>query len=226
MPQLPPQRVHSHTERPTGKRLAVLSLTALGIVYGDIGTSPLYAFKEGFSGHHPYAPTQENVYGMLSLITWALILIVTAKYLWLVVKADNRGEGGMMSLLALVLQNERREEDRRKRGFLVLIALFGTALLFGDGMITPAVSVLSAVEGLKIATPAFEPFVIVITLAILVGLFSVQRFGTAKVGGWFGPITLVWFLVIGVLGLLEVLRESSDIALARIRKRALTDESR
>ncbi len=207
MPQLPPQRVHSHTERPTGKRLAVLSLTALGIVYGDIGTSPLYAFKEGFSGHHPYAPTHENVYGMLSLITWALILIVTAKYLWLVVKADNRGEGGMMSLLALVLQNERREDDRRKRGFLVLIALFGTALLFGDGMITPAVSVLSAVEGLKIATPAFEPFVIVITLAILVGLFSVQRFGTAKVGGWFGPITLVWFLVIGVLGLLEVLRE-------------------
>ena len=207
MPQLPPQRSQTHTERPTGKRLTILSLTALGIVYGDIGTSPLYAFKEGFAGHHPYAPTQENVYGMLSLITWALILIVTVKYLWLVVKADNRGEGGMMSLLALVLQQERQEGDHRKRGFLVLLALFGTALLFGDGMITPAVSVLSAVEGLKIATPAFEPFVIIITLAILIGLFSVQRFGTARVGVLFGPVTLLWFVVIGVLGLLEILRE-------------------
>ncbi|MEX2155015.1 MAG: potassium transporter Kup [Gemmatimonadaceae bacterium] len=206
MPQLPPQREHIEA-RPTGKRLAILSLTALGIVYGDIGTSPLYAFREGFNGAHAYAATQENVYGVLSLITWALVLIVTVKYLTLVLRADNKGEGGMMSLLALVLQHERREEDRGKRALLVLLALFGTALLFGDGMITPAVSVLSAIEGLKVATPAFEPYVILITLGILVGLFAVQRFGTARVGGMFGPVTLLWFIVIGVLGAREIARE-------------------
>jgi KUP system potassium uptake protein len=206
MPQLPPQRVHAEAH-PTGKRLAILSLTALGIVYGDIGTSPLYAFKEGFNGAHAYAATQPNVYGVLSLITWALILIVSVKYLALIMRADNRGEGGMMSLLALVLQQERREEDRSKRAVLVLLAIFGTALLFGDGMITPAVSVLSAVEGLNIATPAFEPFVIIITLTILIGLFSAQRFGTARVGGLFGPVTLVWFLVIATLGVVEIAHE-------------------
>ncbi len=206
MPVLPPQRVHAE-ERPTGKRLAVLSLTALGIVYGDIGTSPLYAFKEGFVGHHPFAASQQNVYGLLSLITWALILVVSVKYLTLILKADNEGEGGMMSMLALILQQERRKEDRQKRALLVLVALFGTALLLGDGMITPAVSVLSAVEGLKIATPAFGPFVLPIALAILVGLFSMQRFGTARVGVFFGPITLVWFVTIAVLGLAEIARE-------------------
>jgi KUP system potassium uptake protein len=207
MPVVPPQRSHALDERPSGKRLAVLSLTALGIVYGDIGTSPLYAFKDAFSGHHPYVATEENVYGVLSLITWALILVVTLKYMWLVVKADNRGEGGMMSLLALVLQQERRAEDRRRRALLILLALFGTALLFGDGMITPAVSVLSAIEGLGVATPAFEPFVLIITLAILIGLFSVQRFGTARVGVLFGPVTLLWFITIGVLGGAEIVRE-------------------
>jgi KUP system potassium uptake protein len=207
MPQLPPQRGHALDEHPTGKRLAILSLTALGIVYGDIGTSPLYAFKDAFSGQHRYVATEENVYGVLSLITWALILIVTVKYLLLVVRADNRGQGGMMSLLALVLQQERRVEDRRRRTILILLALFGTALLFGDGMITPAVSVLSAVEGLEVATPTFQPFVLVITLAILVGLFSVQRFGTARVGVLFGPVTLIWFVTIGVLGAAEIARE-------------------
>ena len=121
MPQLPPQRGHAD-ENPTGKRLAILSLTALGIVYGDIGTSPLYAFRDGFNGPHGFPPTHENVYGVLSLITWALILIVSVKYLALIMRADNRGEGGMMSLLALVLQQERRDEDRRKRAVLVLLA--------------------------------------------------------------------------------------------------------
>ena len=207
MPQLPPQRQHRSDTTPTGKRLAILSLTALGIVYGDIGTSPLYAFREGFTGHHAYAPTQENVYGVLSLITWALILVVTVKYIFFVLRADNRGEGGLMSLLALVLQTERREEDRGRRGILIMLAIGGTALLFGDGMITPAVSVLSAIEGLEVATPAFKPFVLVITLAILVSLFAVQRFGTARVGVLFGPVTLLWFVVIGVLGLLEVIHE-------------------
>jgi KUP system potassium uptake protein len=210
MPQLPPQREHVE-ERPTGKRLAVLSLTALGIVYGDIGTSPLYAFREGFTGHHAFAPTQENVYGLLSLITWALILVVSLKYLLLIMRADNKGEGGMMALLALVLQQERRDEDRAKRSILVLLALFGTALLLSDGMITPAVSVLGAVEGLKVAAPTFEPYVIPISLAILVGLFSVQRFGTARVGGLFGPVTLVWFVTIGILGFIEVVKEPEII---------------
>ena len=206
MPVLPPQRAHVEA-RPTGKRLAILSLTALGIVYGDIGTSPLYAFKEGFAGHHAFATTQQNVYGLLSLITWALIVVVSVKYLALIMRADNKGEGGMMSMLALILQQERRKEDQRKRTILILLALFGTALLLGDGMITPAISVLGAIEGLKVATPALARFVIPITLVILVGLFSVQRFGTARVGGLFGPVTLVWFVTIATLGFLEILRE-------------------
>jgi len=206
MPQLPPQRPHIEA-RPTGRRLVVLSLTALGIVYGDIGTSPLYAFREGFAGHHPFAPTHENVYGLLSLITWALVIVVSVKYLTLIMRADNKGEGGMMSLLALVLQQERRVEDRRRRSLLVLLAIFGTALLLSDGMITPAVSVLGAIEGLKIATPALEPFVIPLTIAILVGLFSVQRFGTARVGGLFGPVMLLWFSTIAVLGAIEIAKE-------------------
>lgn len=207
MPQLPPQRQHHVDARPTGKRLTILSLTALGVVYGDIGTSPLYAFRDGFQGHHPFAPTQENVYGLLSLISWALILVVSVKYIAFIMKADNRGEGGMMSLLALVLQTERRDEDRKRRAVLGLLAITGTALLFGDGMITPAVSVLGAIEGLKIATPAFEPYILLISLGILFTLFSVQRFGTARVGGWFGPVTLVWFLTIATLGIAEIARE-------------------
>ena len=211
MPVLPPQRVHVEA-RPTGKRLAILSLTALGIVYGDIGTSPLYAFREGFAGHHPFPATQQNVYGLLSLITWALILVVSFKYLTFIMRADNKGEGGMMSLLALVLQHERRAEDRNKRMLLILLGLFGTALLLGDGMITPAISVLGAVEGLKVAAPAFGPLVIPITLTILAGLFAVQRFGTARVGGLFGPITLVWFVTIAVLGFLEILRAPHILA--------------
>jgi len=193
--------------RPTGKRLAILSLTALGIVYGDIGTSPLYAFGAGFSGQHAYAVNQANIYGLLSLITWALILVVSGKYLTLVVRADNRGEGGLMSLLALVLQHERDASGRQRRALYVLLGLFGTALLFADGMITPAISVLGAIEGLKTATPAFGPYVIVITLALLFALFSVQRYGTARVGLFFGPVTLVWFVTIAVLGLREIARE-------------------
>ena len=203
LPQLPPQREHIE-ERPTGRRLAILSLTALGIVYGDIGTSPLYAFRAGFTGPHAYAATQANVYGLISLITWSLILVVSVKYLVFVLRADNRGEGGIMSLLALVLQNERRTEDRKRRQFYVLLALIGTALLLGDGMITPAISVLGAVEGLKVAAPALESLVIPITLALLFGLFAVQRFGTARVGGLFGPVMIVWFLTIGVMGLMEI----------------------
>ena len=203
MPVLPPQRSHVEA-RPTGKRLAVLSLTALGIVYGDIGTSPLYAFKEGFSGHHPFAASTQNVYGLLSLITWALILVVSVKYILFIMRADNKGQGGMMSLLALVLRQERRESDRSKRTVLVLLGIFGTALLFGEGMITPAISVVGAIDGIRIAAPALERLVLPITLIILFGLFSVQKFGTARVGALFGPVTLVWFLTIGILGAVEI----------------------
>jgi len=206
MPQLPPQRAHVEA-RPTGKRLAILSLTALGIVYGDIGTSPLYALREGFNGSHAFAATQANVYGLLSLVTWALLLVISVKYLTFVLRADNRGEGGIMALLALILQHERREDDRRKRTILVMLGLFGAALLAGEGVITPAISVLSAMEGLEVATPALAPFVIVITVAILVALFWAQRHGTARVGGFFGPITLLWFVTIATLGAMEIARE-------------------
>jgi KUP system potassium uptake protein len=207
MPQLPPQRAHAHDTTPTGRRLAILALTALGIVYGDIGTSPLYAIREGFNGAHAFAPTHANVYGLLSLVTWALILVISVKYLSFVLRADNRGEGGIMALLALILQHERRGTDRRRRALLTTLALFGAALLTGEGIITPAVSVLSAIEGLEIATPAFSQWVVPITVGILVALFSVQRYGTARVGSLFGPITLVWFITIAVLGVLEIARE-------------------
>jgi KUP system potassium uptake protein len=206
MPVVPPQRAHVEP-RPTGKRLALLSLTALGIVYGDIGTSPLYAIREGFNGPHAFAATQANVYGLLSLVTWALILVISVKYLVFVLRADNRGEGGIMALLALVLQQERRADDRRKRAILIMLGLFGAALLTGEGIITPAISVLSAIEGLEVATPAFQPFVIVITVGILVALFWVQQHGTARVGVLFGPVTLVWFVTIATLGLMEIARE-------------------
>jgi KUP system potassium uptake protein len=207
MPQLPPQRHHHADTVPSGRRLAVLSLTALGIVYGDIGTSPLYAFRDGFVGVHGFAVSQENIYGLLSLITWTLIMVVCVKYLFFVMRADNRGEGGMMSLLALVLQTERRDEDRTRKAVLVMLAIAGTAMLFGDGMITPAVSVLAAVEGLQVRAPGLERFVLLIALAILIGLFSVQKFGTARVGVLFGPVTLVWFVTIAILGGREIMRE-------------------
>ena len=207
MPQLPPQRGHAHDTHPTGRRLLVLALTALGIVYGDIGTSPLYAIREGFNGAHAFAATETNVYGLLSLVTWALLLVISVKYLSFVLRADNRGEGGIMALLALVLQQERRETDRRRRAVLIMLALFGAALLTGEGIITPAVSVLSAIEGLEVATPAFSPYVVPLTVGILVALFSVQRFGTARVGSLFGPVTLVWFVTIAVLGVMEIARE-------------------
>jgi len=143
---IPPVRHHVE-ENPHGKRLAVLSLTALGVVYGDIGTSPLYAIKECFKPEYGLQPTAGNIYGLLSLIVWALLLVVSVKYVAFILRADNRGEGGVLALLALVLQREHRDEDRRRRAILIAIGIFGGAFLYGDGMITPAISVLSAVEG-------------------------------------------------------------------------------
>jgi len=183
-----------------------LCLSALGVVYGDIGTSPLYALRECFVGEHPMPVTPENVMGVLSLIFWALTLVVTLKYLMYVLPADNRGEGGVLALMALALDG--RKVGRRTL-VLTAIGLFGAALLYGDGMITPAISVLSAVEGLHLATPALSHYVVPITLAILSGLFLVQRVGTAKVGAVFGPIMLLWFGTLTVLGLRQLLHHPS-----------------
>ena len=186
------------------RRTATLSLTALGIVFGDIGTSPLYAFKECFHPSHGILPTPDSVLGVLSLIIWALTVIVSVKYIVFIMRLDNRGEGGILALLALILSLRGRGGTAAFRGSLVSLALFGAALLYGDGVITPAISVLSAVEGLDVATPAFRHWVVPLTLLILFALFQLQRWGTARVGGIFGPIMLVWFSSIGVLGAVEV----------------------
>jgi len=196
---------------PAGKtQLRALSLAALGVVYGDIGTSPIYAMRESLHGVHGVAATQANVLGLLSLIVWALILVISVKYLVFVMRADNGGEGGMIALTALV--TPASPTARRRRSVLVLVGLFGASLLYGDGMITPAISVLSAVEGLEIATPVFRAYVIPITIAILVGLFMVQKRGTAKIGAIFGPVMLLWFATLGALGAVHLVRHPQVLA--------------
>jgi len=202
-----PQRQHVELH-PTGKRLGFLSLTALGIVYGDIGTSPLYSLQQCFiSKEHTLAVTTANVYGILSLIVWLLVLVVAIKYLAFIMRADNRGEGGILALLALILQQERRRANSKRRMVLIGLGLFGAALLYGDGMITPAISVMSAVEGLNVVTPAFVRLVVPLSIVILFVLFMAQRFGTGRVGTAFGPIMAVWFLTIATLGTVEIARE-------------------
>ena len=202
------ERAHVETN-PVGKRLTFLSLTALGVVYGDIGTSPLYALRECFkASEYGLVPTQENVYGVLSMIVWSLILVVSVKYISFIMRADNRGEGGILALLALILQQERRAGDKRRRILIISIGLFGAALLYGDGVITPSITVLSAIEGLSVARPALHiSVVIAIAIGILLGLFSMQRFGTGRVGTVFGPTMLLWFISIGALGFFELIRE-------------------
>jgi KUP system potassium uptake protein len=194
--------MHNTHESLSGRKLAAVSLAALGVVFGDIGTSPLYAIRECFHGEYGIAVTQGNVLGVLSLVFWALLLVVSLKYLVFIMRADNDGEGGVLALTALV---------RPKRGVrgvaqwaLVAMGLFAACLLYGDGMITPAISVLSAVEGLGHIAPMFGPYVIHVTLVILVGLFLLQSHGTARVGTLFGPIILVWFGVLAVLGLVQI----------------------
>jgi KUP system potassium uptake protein len=188
------------------KQLARLTLLAIGVVYGDIGTSPLYAFRECFKPEHGVMPVAANVYGVLSLIVWTLILVVAIKYISFIMQADNQGEGGILALLALLLQQQRRVAERW-RGIIIVLGLIGAALLYGDGVITPAISVLSAVEGLEVVTPSLAHVVVPITVVILIILFLFQKHGTAKVGGIFGPIMTAWFLIIGVLGALEIARE-------------------
>jgi KUP system potassium uptake protein len=194
-------------EEPGGRRLALLSLAALGVVYGDIGTSPLYAIRECFHGKYGIEPAADNILGVLSLMFWALIVIVTIKYLTFILRADNHGEGGVIALTALA---GRPVSDKvGRRWVLIMLGLFAASLLYGDGMITPAISVLSAVEGLHVITPVLKPYVIPITVAILVALFVLQRRGTGRVGILFGPITSLWFLVIASLGIVQICQNPS-----------------
>ena len=196
---------HNSDPRKDNRQLLGLALGALGVVYGDIGTSPLYALREAFHSEHAVPVNHDNILGLLSLVFWALIVIISIKYLLFVMRADNRGEGGILALMSLVPPNLR--DVRGGRWALLAMGLFGAALLYGDGMITPAISVLSAVEGLHVATPFFDPYVVPITLVILVILFLFQRKGTAGIGMVFGPVMLLWFTTLAVLGLMWSLRQ-------------------
>jgi len=180
------------------RKLLPLTLTAIGVVYGDIGTSPLYAMRECFFGSHSVPPSPENVLGVLSLIIYSLLLVISIKYIAIVMRADNHGEGGILALTALL---PARDGSGPGWPMLVLMGIFGAALLYGDGMITPAITVLGAVEGLKIATPLFEPYVVPIAVAILIVVFAIQKQGTHRVGGLFGPVMVLWFVVIAALGI-------------------------
>ena len=193
-PGTPPQDEEEREGPPPRTGVAGLSLAALGIVFGDIGTSPVYTFRECFNPEHGLPLSPENVLGALSLIVWALILVVAVKYVSLIMRADNHGEGGILALLALA---QEAVQNPRARNILVLIALGGAALFYGDSMVTPAISVLSAIEGVSVGTPALNRFVVPMTVVVLVLLFLVQRRGTASVGRLFGPVMLVWFAVIG-----------------------------
>ncbi len=203
----------AHTEASpavSGRYLATLSLAALGVVYGDIGTSPLYAIRECFSGPHAVTPTHGHVLGVLSLIFWALIIVVSIKYLALVLRADNQGEGGILALTSLA--SPIRPTGRSERTLLIGVGLFGAALLYGDGIITPSISVLGALEGLSVSRPALTSYVPPVSAVILVGLFFLQRRGTATIGKVFGPVMLVWFGVLALLGLVQVIQHPAVLA--------------
>lgn len=188
------------SEQQHSKRyLFTLSLGALGVVYGDIGTSPLYAFRECFSKEHGLAVNEANIFGILSLVFWSLVVVISVKYLLFVMRADNRGEGGILALMSLV-----RPRRSKRRGALLGMALFGAALLYGDGMITPAITVLSAIEGLKVATPVFENYIVPLTVIVLIAFFWVQKSGTARIGAMFGPLMVVWFSVLAVMGVWQI----------------------
>jgi KUP system potassium uptake protein len=196
--QAPGKEATSSSHAPHGK-LGALALAAIGIVFGDIGTSPLYTLHECTSADHGAPPTPENILGVLSLIFWSLTMVVTVKYLAFIMRADNHGEGGILALLALIPERLRTARSGNI-GWAAILVVIGASLLYGDGMITPAISVLSAMEGLEVATPALKPLVIPLTIVVLVGLFAIQRKGTDRVGQLFGPVMVVWFLTIGGLG--------------------------
>ncbi len=197
----------SHT---TKSSLSALTVAAIGIVYGDIGTSPLYTMQEVFSQKHGLELTQANIFGIVSLILWGLIVIVSLKYVTLVLRASNRGEGGIMALTALALESVSK--NSRLYFPLTILGLLGASLFYGDGVITPAMSVLSAMEGLKEATPTLKPFVVPITLIVLIGLYSVQSKGTAGIAKFFGPIMLLWFVVLAAMGIYNILKVPAILA--------------
>ena len=188
---------------------AALTLAAIGVVYGDIGTSPLYALKEVFGGGH-VALTPDNVYGILSMVFWTLTVVVSIKYVVLILRADNHGEGGLIAMLALASSAVADRPELRRR--LLVVGIFGTAVFFGDGVITPAVSVLGAIEGLEVAAPALHSWIVPLTLVVLTVLFVVQRHGTASVGRYFGPVTVLWFFAIAALGVMHIARNPSVLA--------------
>jgi KUP system potassium uptake protein len=191
-------------------RLAAVSVAAMGVVYGDIGTSPLYTMKEVFNGPHAVAVTPENLLGILSLIFWALTITVSLKYVVFITRADNRGEGGIMALTSLALRSQGA--GPRMLWLMSILGIFGAGLFYGDAVITPAMSVLSAVEGLEVATPVFKPYIVPISIGVLCGLFIFQPRGTASVGALFGPVMLFWFGTLGVLGLWNILKHPDVIA--------------
>jgi KUP system potassium uptake protein len=199
-PSTPTKRVDSHPAVPRGRYLVRLAVLALGVVYGDIGTSPLYALREAFHGQHGIPVSPANVLGVLSLVFWSLIIVVTIKYHVVIIRADNKGEGGVLALMALV-QGSRVARGLTPSRIMIVLGIFGAALLYADGALTPAISVMSAVEGIELATPALHPWVIPLTLVILIGLFLFQSRGTASVGAVFGPIMVVWFAALAVLGI-------------------------
>jgi KUP system potassium uptake protein len=199
---------------PSAGRLLSSALTAVGVVYGDIGTSPLYAMRECFFGSHSVPPTHQNVLGVLSLIIYSLVLIISVKYIAIVMRADNQGEGGILALAALLPQPAAK---RASTPVLLLAGIFGAALLYGDGMITPAITVLGAVEGLKVVTPLFNPYVVPVSVAILIAVFAIQQQGTQLIGRMFGPIMVVWFVVISVLGLRWI--SSAPVVLSAVNPR-------
>jgi KUP system potassium uptake protein len=198
----PPHDVtHGHAQGPLYK----LAIGAVGIVFGDIGTSPIYAFRETFAGHHTLIPDRLHIYGVLSLIFWSMMIIVTLKYVTIIMRADNKGEGGSLALLALI--NRSLGGKKRWTSGIIMLGVFATALFYGDSMITPAVTVLSAVEGLTTVNAGLAPFVIPIAIAILIGLFAIQARGTAKVGLMFGPVMIVYFITLAVLGVIHIIDE-------------------
>ena len=196
---VPLQRYHAEAD-PRGKRLAILAFTALGVVYGDIGTSPLYAIKDAFKAVYAIEPTAANVFGLLSMVVWSLVLIVAVKYVGFILRADNRGEGGVYALLALIIEFQRKQGKTATRATLILLGLFGGAFLYGDGIITPAISVLGAMEGLEVINPAFVTYVVPASFVVIALLFYNQYHGTARIGATFGWIMLAWFVTIAILG--------------------------
>src|SRR5689334_18389744 len=203
--ETPADTAHGHAHGPLYK----LVIGAIGIVYGDIGTSPIYAFRETFAGHHELRVDQLHIFGVLSLIFWSMMIIVTLKYVTIIMRADNKGEGGSLALLALI--NRTLGGKRRWTSGIILLGVFATALFYGDSMITPAVSLLSAVEGLTTVQAGLQPFVVPIAVGILVGLFLLQSRGTTKVGLLFGPVMIFYFLTLAVLGVMHIMDDPSVI---------------